>query len=131
MSVLPTESVGPDLDFAQLPLSPELREAIEELGYDSPTPVQQAVFEPATSGIDLVVQARTGTGKTAAFGMPIVDHLVRRSLPQVQALVLCPTAAGLPLPFARVLPVQNSWPAPNRSSFRKPLPGPAGGGGGD
>jgi ATP-dependent RNA helicase DeaD len=39
----------------------------------------------------LVVQARTGTGKTAAFGMPIVDLLVKRSLPQVQALVICPT----------------------------------------
>jgi ATP-dependent RNA helicase DeaD len=91
MSILTTESIGPDVGFEQLPLSSELRQAIEELGYVSPTPVQQAVFDPATSGIDLVVQARTGTGKTAAFGMPIVDHLVRRNLSQVQALVLCPT----------------------------------------
>ncbi|RYE86343.1 MAG: DEAD/DEAH box helicase, partial [Myxococcales bacterium] len=56
-----------------------------------PTPVQRAVFEPASRGKDLVVQARTGTGKTAAFGLPIVEHLVRRSQAAVQTLVLCPT----------------------------------------
>lgn len=91
MSGLSPESVVPETSFDKLPLSPELREAIAELGYTAPTPVQLAVFEPATLGVDLVVQARTGTGKTAAFGMPIVDHLVRRNTAAVQALVLCPT----------------------------------------
>ena len=53
--------------------------------------MQLAVFEPATRGKNLVVQARTGTGKTAAFGLPILDVLVRKSLPKVQALILTPT----------------------------------------
>jgi ATP-dependent RNA helicase DeaD len=77
--------------FDALPLTPEVRRAVDELGYVHPTPVQLAVFEPATRGKDLVVQARTGTGKTAAFGLPIADQLVKRNLAAVQALVLCPT----------------------------------------
>jgi ATP-dependent RNA helicase DeaD len=77
--------------FEVLPLSRELRETLAEIGYTHPTPVQIAVWEPATRGQDAVVQARTGTGKTAAFGLPIVDHLVRRSMPQVQVLTLTPT----------------------------------------
>ncbi|MBS2016128.1 MAG: DEAD/DEAH box helicase, partial [Deltaproteobacteria bacterium] len=59
--------------FDALPLSPDVRKAIDTLGYVNPTPVQLAVFEPASRGRSLVVQARTGTGKTAAFGLPIVD----------------------------------------------------------
>jgi ATP-dependent RNA helicase DeaD len=77
--------------FDALPLSPELRRAIDELGYTHPTPVQREVYEPARRGRDLVVQARTGTGKTAAFGLPIIDCLVKRSVSEPQALVLCPT----------------------------------------
>ncbi|HEX6767422.1 MAG TPA: DEAD/DEAH box helicase [Polyangiaceae bacterium] len=77
--------------FDALPLTPEVRRAVDELGYVHPTPVQLAVFEPATRGKDLVVQARTGPGKTAAFGLPIVDQLVKKNLAAVQALVLCPT----------------------------------------
>ncbi|MRG90573.1 DEAD/DEAH box helicase [Polyangium spumosum] len=77
--------------FEVLPLSSELRETLAEIGYMNPTPVQVAVWEPATRGRDAVVQARTGTGKTAAFGLPIVDHLVKRSVAHVQVLALCPT----------------------------------------
>jgi ATP-dependent RNA helicase DeaD len=77
--------------FDALPLSPEVRSAVDELGYVHPTPVQRAVFESAARGQDLVVQARTGTGKTAAFGLPLIDRLVRRNRPGAQALVLCPT----------------------------------------
>ncbi len=61
------------------------------MGYKHPTPVQIAVFEPAAEGRSLVVQARTGTGKTAAFALPIVDRIVRTSAKSVQALILCPT----------------------------------------
>ncbi|MEO7032851.1 MAG: DEAD/DEAH box helicase [Polyangiaceae bacterium] len=90
-----TESVetteAPPATFDILPLSAELRRAIDELGYTHPTPVQKAVFEPAVRGSDLVVQAQTGTGKTASFAMPLVDSLVKRSVNAVQALVLCPT----------------------------------------
>lgn len=77
--------------FDVLPLSPELRETLSEIGYVHPTPVQIAVWEPATRGRDAMVQARTGTGKTAAFGMPVVDYIVRRSQQIVQVLALCPT----------------------------------------
>jgi ATP-dependent RNA helicase DeaD len=82
----------PDLpSFDVLPLSTELRKAIDELGYTHPTPVQRAVFEPAVRGLDLVVQARTGTGKTASFGMPLIDSLVRKNQLTTQCFVLCPT----------------------------------------
>ena len=77
--------------FDALPLSPEVRQAVDELGYVHPTPVQRAVFEFAARGRDLVVQARTGTGKTAAFGLPLVNSLVRSEEQRVQALILCPT----------------------------------------
>ena len=77
--------------FDVLPLSAEVRRAIDEMGYRHPTPVQRAVFEAAAEGRSLVVQARTGTGKTAAFGLPMVDRLVRPSVKAAQALALCPT----------------------------------------
>ncbi|MGO8992432.1 MAG: DEAD/DEAH box helicase [Polyangiaceae bacterium] len=82
---------APPPTFDAIPLSADLRRAIDACGYTHPTPVQLAVFEPATRGKNLVVQARTGTGKTAAFGMPILDVLVRKSLPKAQALILTPT----------------------------------------
>ncbi len=82
----PTETEAPPT-FDVLPLSPEVRRAVDELGFVHPTPVQRAVFEPAVRGKDLVVQARTGTGKTAAFGLPLVERLIRRNAAEVQALV--------------------------------------------
>ena len=87
----PGASPSTEPTFDVLPLGTEVRRAIDEMGYRHPTPVQHAVFEPAAEGRSLVVQARTGTGKTAAFGMPIVDRLVRPSVKAVQALALCPT----------------------------------------
>ena len=77
--------------FDALPLSPDVRKAVDALGWVHPTPVQRAVLEPASRGKSLVVQARTGTGKTAAFGLPIIDVLVKKSIPKVQALCLTPT----------------------------------------
>src|SRR5436190_2576936 len=78
---------GPTVTFDVLPLSAEVRRSLAEMGYIHPTPVQIAVWEPATRAKDAVVQARTGTGKTAAFGLPIVDQIVRKSLTQPQVLV--------------------------------------------
>ena len=77
--------------FDALPLSPDVRRAVDALGWIHPTPVQISVFEPAVRGKNLVVQARTGTGKTGAFGLPIIDSLVKKNLPKVQALCLTPT----------------------------------------
>lgn len=77
--------------FNDLPLSDEVRGAIlEDLGWDEPTPVQLAAYPPAIEKKDLIVQSRTGTGKTGAFGIPLVDKLVSSEL-AVQALVLAPT----------------------------------------
>jgi ATP-dependent RNA helicase DeaD len=86
-----TETSADQPTFDVLPLSADVRRAVDKMGYVSPTPVQRAVFEPAAEGRDLLVQARTGTGKTAAFALPIVDRIVRPSNRVVQALVLCPT----------------------------------------
>jgi len=93
-TALPLTSSTPSDDrptFDALPLSAEIRRAVDELGFTHPTPVQLAVYEPAVASSDMVVQARTGTGKTAAFGLPLVDRLVdpTRAVPQV--LVLGPT----------------------------------------
>jgi ATP-dependent RNA helicase DeaD len=85
----PREEPRPTFDA--LPLSDEVRRALADVGYANPTPVQLAVWDPATRGKDAVVQARTGTGKTASFGLPIIDHVVKRAQPGVQSLVLCPT----------------------------------------
>jgi ATP-dependent RNA helicase DeaD len=91
MAAAEIASGQPDPTFDVLPLHPEVRQAVDELGYVHPTPVQRAAFEPATRGLDLVVQARTGTGKTASFGLPLVHSLIRKNVSAVQGLVLCPT----------------------------------------
>nr|MBP9114126.1 DEAD/DEAH box helicase [Polyangiaceae bacterium] len=80
-----------EITFADLPLSPSTQDALRALGYTHPTPVQKEVLERASAGKDLVVQARTGSGKTAAFGIPIVDRLVRTEDNYVQVLALTPT----------------------------------------
>ena len=76
--------------FRDLGLSDEVLRAIDSMGFVEPTPVQMATFRPAIEGRDLVVQARTGTGKTAAFGLPLVDKLVKQD-GGPQALILAPT----------------------------------------
>jgi ATP-dependent RNA helicase DeaD len=97
-----SEAPAPRATFDALGLSADVRQAVDALGYVHPTPVQLAVFEPAARGKSLVVQARTGTGKTAAFGLPIVDQIVRRGVAKVQALILTPTRE-LALQVAREL----------------------------
>ena len=79
--------------FADLGLRPELLGALDELGYEEPTPIQAAAIPPMLAGADLLAQAATGTGKTAAFALPVLDRLEaqrgRRTAPT--ALVLVPT----------------------------------------
>lgn len=77
--------------FSELGLPEALLKAIEERGYSSPTPVQAAVYPFACEGRDCVVQARTGTGKTAGFGLPLIGSRVRARKEHCQALILCPT----------------------------------------
>jgi ATP-dependent RNA helicase DeaD len=91
MSKTDTNSEDVPPTFEDLALSEAVSRAVRERGYANPTPVQAAVFEPASAGHDCVVQARTGTGKTAAFGLPLVSSRVRANQPHCQALILCPT----------------------------------------
>jgi len=77
--------------FNEMPLTQDVKDALADMGYEHPAPVQHAVYEAAVRGKDLVVQARTGTGKTAAFGIPLIDQIVKRHQNEVQALVLTPT----------------------------------------
>jgi ATP-dependent RNA helicase DeaD len=76
--------------FDALPLSPALRSAIDEAGYAAPLPVQLAAFPPVRAGRDALIQAPTGTGKTVAFGLPILDGL-SPSPEGPSFLVLAPT----------------------------------------
>jgi len=76
--------------FDILPLSREVQRAIESMGWSNPTPVQIQAYRLAVEHHDLLVQSRTGTGKTGAFGIPLVDRLVEPGK-GTQALVLAPT----------------------------------------
>jgi ATP-dependent RNA helicase DeaD len=76
--------------FSSLGLSDEVKQAIEMTGYTQPTPVQSQVIPPMLEGRDVLAQSQTGTGKTAAFALPILSRLeLGQRLPQV--LVLTPT----------------------------------------
>lgn len=75
--------------FEDLGLSPELLKAVENLGFEEPSPIQVLAIPSMLTGRDVVGQAQTGTGKTAAFGLPILEKITPGK--NVQALVLCPT----------------------------------------
>ncbi len=91
-SVGPVET-PPDMEsFDELDLSPIMRRALKTIGFDKPSPVQAAVIPHALAGRDVIGQARTGTGKTAAFSIPILEQL--DSLEECrdpQAIVIVPT----------------------------------------
>ncbi len=76
--------------FTELGVSSEIAKSLRRMKYTTPTPVQKLTIAPFLAGEDLLVQAPTGTGKTAAFGMPIIQRL-DLSLRAPQALILCPT----------------------------------------
>jgi Superfamily II DNA and RNA helicases len=76
--------------FNQLPLSPALLAAIETIGYTEMTPVQSESLPPILAGRDVLAEARTGSGKTAAFGLGLLQRLDPSEI-RLQALVLCPT----------------------------------------
>ena len=76
--------------FSELGLSPELLKAIDKLGYEQAAPIQAAAIPVLMTGKDIVGQSMTGSGKTAAFGIPAVEK-VDPNLRAVQVLILCPT----------------------------------------
>ena len=76
--------------FAQLALAAPILQAVNEVGYESPSPIQAQAIPPLLAGRDLLGQAQTGTGKTAAFALPILSR-IDLDLKQPQVLVLTPT----------------------------------------
>jgi ATP-dependent RNA helicase RhlE len=79
------------LSFSALRLHPSLLSSVRELGFQNPTPIQQQAIPPAIEGRDLVASAMTGSGKTAAFALPILQRLAHQPPGTTRALVLTPT----------------------------------------
>src|SRR5262245_49658178 len=83
------------MSFDNLGLSPVVKQNLHKLGYRVPTPVQAKAIPLALEGRDVIGSAQTGTGKTAAFGLPMIELLVLKATPlkprQPQSLVLTPT----------------------------------------
>ncbi|GAK03776.1 cold-shock DEAD-box protein A [Geomicrobium sp. JCM 19037] len=78
------------MKFNELDLPLELLESIEKMGFEEATPIQEKVLPVAREGHDVIGQAQTGTGKTTAFGLPMLEKIDTDN-PNVQALVLAPT----------------------------------------
>ena len=111
-----SQETMPASGFDQMPLSAAVRQAVCSAGYTLPTPIQEKAIPLLAQGGDLIGQARTGTGKTAAFALPLLSR-IDLDLPKPQVLVLTPTRElaiqvaesfktyGQELPGLRVLPV--------------------------
>lgn len=78
-----------DTTFANLGISAPIIETLDELGFEHPTPIQAAVIPDALEGVDIIGLAETGSGKTGAFCLPMVEHLTHGK--GVRGLILCPT----------------------------------------
>src|SRR3954453_2040761 len=78
------------MPFAELGLSKPILDALSHLGYERPTPIQEQTIPALLEGRDVIGQAQTGTGKTAAFGLPMLQY-IDPGQPEVQAIVLTPT----------------------------------------
>jgi ATP-dependent RNA helicase DeaD len=76
--------------FKELGLSPEVLKAVDKMGFEEASPIQTAVIPLLLEGRDVVGQSATGSGKTAAFGIPAVER-IDPAMKKVQALILCPT----------------------------------------
>ena len=76
--------------FNDLPILDQTKEALATLGFDTPTPIQALAIPKMIEGVDLIGQAQTGTGKTFAYGIPMIEK-TDTSLKQTQGLILCPT----------------------------------------
>ncbi len=89
----PDNDSGAEHGFAGLGLGPELLSALTALGYEEPTPVQRASLPPLLEGKDVLAQAATGTGKTAAFALPILQRIRPREAGpfETSALIVAPT----------------------------------------
>ena len=78
------------MEYQDMGLSPEVMQAVERMGFVHPTEIQEKAIPVMMEGREIIAKAPTGTGKTCAFGIPIVEKVDPAS-PELQALVLCPT----------------------------------------
>jgi ATP-dependent RNA helicase DeaD len=78
------------LKFTELDLSPEILKAVADMGFEEATHIQTATIPLMRTGVDLIGQAQTGTGKTAAFGIPLLE-MIDPKVKYIQALIMCPT----------------------------------------
>ena len=79
------------MSFDQFNLSPALLEGLDAMGFTKPTPVQEQALPMILNGKDIIASAQTGTGKTAAFLLPILDKISRQDNHHINTLVLVPT----------------------------------------
>ena len=79
------------MNFSELSLAEPLASSVRRMGFDRPTPIQEAAIPPALEGRDILASAETGSGKTAAFLLPIMDRLLSKQRGATRALVLAPT----------------------------------------
>ena len=114
--------------FTDFDLSDQMKQAIDALGYELAAPIQSAALPPLLEGRDLVGQSPTGSGKTAAFGIPLVERLDPK-LRAVQAMILCPTrelavqVAGELHKLASFMPELNVLPIFGGASFDRQVQG--------
>ena len=79
------------LQFEDFGLHPDLLDALDDMGFREPTPIQQQAIPQALDGKDVLAIAQTGTGKTAAFLLPVLDRICRKQIADVDTLILTPT----------------------------------------
>lgn len=79
------------MKFNELEISKEIIEAVDELGFDEMTEIQQKSIPAVIEGKDIIGKSNTGTGKTAAFGIPVIEKINEENCGYVSALILCPT----------------------------------------
>lgn len=78
------------MKFSELGLEKDLLTAIERSGFEEATPIQEATIPLVLAGVDVIGQAQTGTGKTAAFGLPVLQHInPKKNI--IQAVIISPT----------------------------------------
>lgn len=79
------------MKFEELDLAPEIIEAIGYMGYEDASPIQEKAIPVAISGRDLIAVAQTGTGKTAAFTLPILNNIIKNKIKGTSTLIITPT----------------------------------------
>ena len=80
------------MNFSDFGFDPSVMEGIEAMGFKTPTPIQQQAIPPIMEGRDIIGSAQTGTGKTAAFLLPVIKHIIdNKRADKTRALIVVPT----------------------------------------